>query len=448
MQRARSVGSSSVRSSSGVGRRCGWRSRVVVVVALAVLVGWVAPTPGGADVPNGLSYQGLLVDGEGAPLDGSLPVTLGIWDEAAPGGTLLYQESHESVDFADGVFQLVIGAGTASGSGVYPEFGAPVLAGADRYLEIAVDGEVLGPRHKLTSVGYALQCLELDGNSARDLDQSAHAASSSNPHGVTAAQAGAVTQKDIDAALDAFEEQDPQVGLLTKGQWCTASATAISCTQDPPAATDTNAGTLCVGASRVLNGDGDCVPLPVDTDTNAATLCGPGQVLTGDGYCTNANAHDHTATRTRAVSLGAPAFRPSQGTYMPQYFVREAIGAGFDTGVSKDARLVAAVELPDAATVTSMRVTVCDASADRNLEVTLKGWYFLTSSVVDLATISSTGSYDLQCRPYEVFNLDYWYDADAGSLSVWVSVTDDSVAGWVGDDLTIQSVVVTYTVER
>jgi len=131
-------------------------------LALALLVGWVAPAPTGAEVPDGLSYQGLLVDGEGAPVDGILPVTLGVWDDAAPAGMLLYQESHASVDFADGVFQLVIGAGTATGSGVYPEFGAQVFEGADRYLEVAVDGEILAPRQKLTSVGYALQCQALE----------------------------------------------------------------------------------------------------------------------------------------------------------------------------------------------------------------------------------------------------------------------------------------------
>jgi hypothetical protein len=157
MQRSRSA-----RSSNAGGRRGGWTARVVGVAALALLVGWVAPAPTGAEVPDGLSYQGLLMDAEGAPVDGILPVTLGVWDDAAPAGTLLYQESHASVDFADGVFQLVIGAGTATGSGVYPEFGAQVFEGADRYLEVAVDGEILAPRQKPTSVGYALQCQALE----------------------------------------------------------------------------------------------------------------------------------------------------------------------------------------------------------------------------------------------------------------------------------------------
>jgi hypothetical protein len=75
-------------------------------------------------------------------------------------------------------------------------------------------------------------------------------------------------------------------------------------------------------------------------------------------------------------------------------------------------------------------------------------WNFYPTFMSDVATISSTGSWDLQCLPYEVFDIDSLLDVSTASLSIWVSLTDDSVGGWVGEDLTIQSVTIGYTVER
>jgi len=50
-----------------------------------------------------------------------------------------------------------------------------------------------------------------------------------------------------------------------------------------------NASTECV-TGELLDGDGNCIPTPVDTDTNAASLCAEGEVLLGGsegGKCSN-----------------------------------------------------------------------------------------------------------------------------------------------------------------
>lgn len=49
---------------------------------------------------------------------------------------------------------------------------------------------------------------------------------------------------------------------------------------------DSNAATIC-GTGQLLDGDGNCIAIPVDTDTNtnAATICSDDKVLMGDGSC-------------------------------------------------------------------------------------------------------------------------------------------------------------------
>jgi hypothetical protein len=109
-----------------------------------------------ADAPGGIGFQGVALDPLGSPLDGSFSVKLRIYahptSSAAPGP--IYEETHLDVRIVDGVFGLVIGAGSSASRA----FDASVFVAPDRWLELEIEGEVLAPRTKLQSVAYALQC--------------------------------------------------------------------------------------------------------------------------------------------------------------------------------------------------------------------------------------------------------------------------------------------------
>lgn len=71
----------------------------------------------------------------------------------------------------------------------------------------------------------------------------------------TAAQDGA-TKAYVDARVAAgtgFVEQDPQVGTLTSGKWCTSNGSAVQCTADPPAGDNLGTGGTTSGQIIINN---------------------------------------------------------------------------------------------------------------------------------------------------------------------------------------------------
>jgi hypothetical protein len=159
--------------------------------------------------PPDVTYQGLLLDSVGDPVPGPVNIEVGVWDQPT-GGTRLYGETHSGVVLVDGVFNLLLGTGSAQ-VGI---FDADLFAAQNRYLEVVVNGEMLQPRQPFSSVAYALQSEEseaatfadtagdadtVDGSHAAALDQSAHVSDTGNPHSVTAAQVGAVTSSTLTA---------------------------------------------------------------------------------------------------------------------------------------------------------------------------------------------------------------------------------------------------------
>ena len=98
-------------------------------------------------VPVILNYQGYLTDTLGNPINnGSLAMIFKIYD-AATGGNELWSESR-TVDVDQGIFQVVLGSSNPIPDSVF-------TGGTDRWLELIVDGNILSPRTRITSVGYA-----------------------------------------------------------------------------------------------------------------------------------------------------------------------------------------------------------------------------------------------------------------------------------------------------
>ena len=98
-----------------------------------------------------VSYQGRLTDDAGHPLNGTYQLNFALYHQSS-GGTTIYSET-DSVAVADGLFDTVIGPGTAV-AGLMPEDLAKPL-----WLEVTVsDGtitETLTPRQRLYGSPYA-----------------------------------------------------------------------------------------------------------------------------------------------------------------------------------------------------------------------------------------------------------------------------------------------------
>ncbi len=166
--------------------------RVAMCAALAALI--VCSPALMAAVPQTLSFQGVIRDTAGTPVDGNVMIQFAIYDAAA-GGSPLWTDTLEVV--AD---QGLINATLGSDTNPFPAslFQSPRFLG----LTIGADPE-LTPRIPFTSVGYSFNAenaATLEGFSAAALNQSAHVTDTNNPHQVTAAQVGAPTTADLGTA--------------------------------------------------------------------------------------------------------------------------------------------------------------------------------------------------------------------------------------------------------
>lgn len=104
-----------------------------------------------AAVPHLLNYQGRLTDSSGTPLNGTYAITFRIYDAEAA-GNLLWQGTYSNVSIAKGIFNILLGDVNDAG------YNFTNLAFDKPYwLEIKVGNEVMTPRQKITSSGYAIR---------------------------------------------------------------------------------------------------------------------------------------------------------------------------------------------------------------------------------------------------------------------------------------------------
>ncbi len=105
-----------------------------------------------AGVPHLINYQGKLTDTGGVPLEGSYGLTFRIYD-AETGGNLLWEETQNGVVVQKGVFSVLLGSVNNLGLTFDKAY----------FLEIKVGSEVMSPRQRITSAGYAIRAESLDG---------------------------------------------------------------------------------------------------------------------------------------------------------------------------------------------------------------------------------------------------------------------------------------------
>jgi hypothetical protein len=115
-------------------------------VLLCTLILTLAVLPSQAQIPQTMSYQGVLTDGAGTPVaDGSHDLTFAIYTVAS-GGAAIWTET-QTVQVTGGIFSVVLG-----------ELNALNIAFDSEYwLGVAVDGgSEFTPRQRLTAAAYSL----------------------------------------------------------------------------------------------------------------------------------------------------------------------------------------------------------------------------------------------------------------------------------------------------
>lgn len=104
-----------------------------------------------AAVPHLINYQGRLTDSGGVPLNGSYNITFRIYD-AETAGQLLWEETNSGVVIQKGVFSVLLGSVTNLDLPFDKQY----------FLEIKVGTEVMSPRQRVASSGYAIRSEEAE----------------------------------------------------------------------------------------------------------------------------------------------------------------------------------------------------------------------------------------------------------------------------------------------
>lgn len=120
-------------------------TRIFLLVLLLSALRYPLSAAYGA-VPHLINYQGRLTDTSGKPLEGSYAVTFRIYD-AETVGSMLWEETHAGVVIQKGIFSVLLGSVTNLGLAFDKQY----------YLEIKVGTEVMSPRQRITSAGYAVR---------------------------------------------------------------------------------------------------------------------------------------------------------------------------------------------------------------------------------------------------------------------------------------------------
>jgi len=133
--------------------------QLIALALVAVTCAALAPTAS-ADTPESISYQGVLRDAGGNPMNGSFNMTFRFFDSPSGGGNEILIDA-QLVDVADGLFVALLGSGAVSdGSADLPGDPHTTLAAvfADFpavWLQIEIGAEVLDPRVEISAVPYA-----------------------------------------------------------------------------------------------------------------------------------------------------------------------------------------------------------------------------------------------------------------------------------------------------
>jgi hypothetical protein len=95
-----------------------------------------------------LSWTGRVLDAAGAPISGEKDLTVRLFDGEGAGASELFEETFPDVPVESGYAQVLLGGGATPLDG-------RVLSQPQVWVELEVDGSVMGPRQRLASTPYA-----------------------------------------------------------------------------------------------------------------------------------------------------------------------------------------------------------------------------------------------------------------------------------------------------
>ena len=101
-----------------------------------------------AEVPMLINYPGKLSEKNGSPITGTKSIKFALYD-AETAGTEKWSGTY-SVEVTKGVFNVLLGSGASP-------FSITLDFNASYWLQITVEGEVLSPRQRISSVGYSIR---------------------------------------------------------------------------------------------------------------------------------------------------------------------------------------------------------------------------------------------------------------------------------------------------
>lgn len=195
------------------------RHRILLAVLLACLPVFAT------DVPEVVNYQGRLLDAE-LPADGNYGMTFRIFDDPTatagaacgdPTSHCLWEET-QAVQVTKGVFNVLLGSMNPLSEGVFLQ--------ADRWIEIAVDAEVMEPRQRIASAVYAIRAgstgqhksveyYEPDSTVLVAIDNKLSAFDLSKNHELEGPQGWVTTEGKVSRRCHIYDDQNPGVALGT-----------------------------------------------------------------------------------------------------------------------------------------------------------------------------------------------------------------------------------------
>lgn len=233
--------------------------RLVIFFIYTTLIMVSALQTGIADIPETVSYQGVLTNASGDPVaDGNYNLTFRLYD-AATDGSQLWTETHPSVAAVNGLFNVILGT---NGSPLTPDFSVPY------WLSIAVNDSELSPRIPLASSPYSLNTRNVaDGSiTTGKLDDSSVTSSKLANNSVTVNK----IQPDVVSSLDGVSNDGGNVDIVPGANITVTSndaANTITISSTDTTGNDWKLGGNA-GASGSFLGTIDSVPLEFRVNNN------------------------------------------------------------------------------------------------------------------------------------------------------------------------------------
>ncbi len=150
---------------------------VIMAVIVVCAVGDVA-----ADIPRMISYQGLVRDSLGNPINGTgIMFRFGLHDDST-GGSILWAES-ATLDVTDGLINHNLGSSVPLPDTLFTKF-------EELWLQITIDAEMIVPRTRLVSTGYSFRVSTVDSASGGTILGDVKILTSSGGNGFQVTQSG------------------------------------------------------------------------------------------------------------------------------------------------------------------------------------------------------------------------------------------------------------------